>query len=234
MRPPPSERTGPENTHAFVAELLGEEVHMMRVTSLTASSVLHAAALGIHPIGRGLADALDLDPKHAVKEVDRLLSNTGIEIWDWFARRVTFVVASRKEILVALDWTEFDKDGHSAIALYLYLVSSHGRATPLIWKTVDKSKLKNRREEWELSVINRLHEILAKGVDIMVLADRGFGDQRLFAYLETIDWSYAIRFKQNTTVPHDGQSKPAADRVPSSGHAKMLRDVRILGDVGRS
>ena len=31
MRLPPSERTGPENTHAFVAELLGKDVHMTRV-----------------------------------------------------------------------------------------------------------------------------------------------------------------------------------------------------------
>ena len=144
MRLPPLERTGPENTHAFVAELLGEDVHMTRVMSLANGvvGVLHAAALGIHAIGRGLADALDLDPKHAVKQVDRLLSNTGITIWDWFAQWVTYVVASRKEILVALDWTEFDKDGHSTIALYL--VSSHGRATPLIWKTVDKSSTRSR------------------------------------------------------------------------------------------
>ena len=80
MRLPPSERTGPENTHVFVAELLGEDVHMTRVMSLANGvvGVLHAAALGIHAIGRGLADALDLDPKHAVKQVDRLLSNTGV------------------------------------------------------------------------------------------------------------------------------------------------------------
>ncbi len=85
-RLPPSERTGPENTHAFVAELLGEDVHMTRVMSLANGvvGVLHAAALGIHAIGRGLADALDLDPKHAVKQVDRLLSNSGLKIWDWF------------------------------------------------------------------------------------------------------------------------------------------------------
>jgi len=83
----------PENTHAFVAELLGEDAPMTRVMSPANGvvGVLHAAALGIHAIGRGLADALDLDPKHAVKQVDRLLSNTGIKIWDWFAQWVTFV-----------------------------------------------------------------------------------------------------------------------------------------------
>ena len=105
MRLPPTERTGPETTHAFGSELLGEDVHMTRVMSLANGvvGVLHAEALGIHLIGRGLPDALDLDPKHAVKQVDRLLSNTGIKIWDWFAHGVMFVVASRKEILVALD-----------------------------------------------------------------------------------------------------------------------------------
>ena len=230
MRLPASERTGPENAHAFVSELLGEDVHTTRVMSLANGvvGVLHAAALGIHAIGRGLADALDLDPKHAIKQVDRLLSNRGITIWDWFAQWVLYVVASRKELLVALDWTEFDKDGHSTIALYL--VSSHGRATPLVWKTVDKAKLKNRRGEWELSVIRRLHEILSEGVDIMVVADRGFGAQDLFAYLDTIGWRYAIRFKQNITVTHDGQSKPASEWVPATGHAKLLRDVRITQD----
>ena len=227
MHLPASKRSGPENAHAFVSELLGEDVHMTRVLSLANGvvGVMHAAALGIHAIGRGLADALDLDPKHAIKQVDRLLSNSGIKVWDWFAHWVAFVVATRKEILVALDWTEFDKDGHATIALYL--LSSHGRATPLIWKTVVKSKLKDRRSEWELAVVNRLHEILPTGVDIMVLADRGFGDQRLFAYLDTIGWSYAIRFKQNITLTHEGKSKPAAEWVPASGHAKMLCDVRI-------
>ena len=227
MHLPASKRSGPENAHAFVSELLGEDVHMTRVLSLANGvvGVMHAAALGIHAIGRGLADALDLDPKHAIKQVDRLLSNSGIKVWDWFAHWVAFVVATRKEILVALDWTEFDKDGHATIALYL--VSSHGRATPLIWKTVVKSKLKDRRSEWELAVVHRLHEILPTGVDIMVLADRGFGDQRLFAYLDTIGWSYAIRFKQNITLTHEGKSKPAAEWVPASGHAKMLCDVRI-------
>jgi len=230
MRLPASERTGPENAHAFVSELLGDDVHATRVMSLANGvvGVLHAAALGIHAIGRGLADALDLDPKHAIKQVDRLLSNAGVTVWDWFNQWVTYVVGDRKEILVALDWTEFDKDGHSTIALYL--VSSHGRATPLVWKTVDKSKLKDRRGEWELSVVDRLHEILNRRVDIMVVADRGFGDQHLFAYLATIGWSYAIRFKQNITVKYGEKSKPAAEWVPASGHAKMLRNVRITQD----
>jgi Transposase DDE domain len=225
-----SPRLSPTRVHEFVAELLGDDVHATRVMSFANGvvGVIHAAALGIHVIGRGLADAMGLEPKHAIKQIDRLLSNTGIVVWEWFEQWATFVVAARTEIVVALDWTEFDKDDHAVIALYL--LTSHGRATPLIWKTVRKSELKSRRNEHEYSVIERLHEILPAGVDITVLADRGFGDQKLFALLDALGWTYAIRFRGVIKVTHAGRTQPARGWIPISGHAKMLREVGITDD----
>jgi hypothetical protein len=35
-----------------------------------------------------------------------------------------------------MDWTDFDADNQTTIMLSL--LTSHGRATPLIWLTVDK------------------------------------------------------------------------------------------------
>lgn len=223
-------KLSPARVHDFVSEVIGDDVHATRVLSFASGvvGVLHAATLGVHAIGRGLADAMGLDPKHAIKQVDRLLSNAGITVWQWFAQWVAFVVAARKELVVALDWTEFDKDNQATIAMYL--VTSHGRATPLLWKTVLKSELKNRRNDYEAEVVDRLHEILPEDVDVTLLADRGFGDQKFFSYLETLGWSYAIRFKQNIQVTHDGRTMPAADWIPVSGHAKMLRDVHITAD----
>jgi len=220
----------PERVHEFVKDLLGEDQHATRVLSLACGvvGVIHAAALGVHAIGRGLARAKGLTPKHAIKQVDRLLSNSGITVWQWFAQWVLFVVGRREEIVVALDWTEFDEDDQSTIALYL--VSNHGRATPLIWKTVVKSQLKNQRNDHEDEVIERLHEILPPQVNVTLLADRGFGDQKLFAALEFMGWKYAIRFRQNIHVTFNGQTCPAMQWVPSNGHAKMLRDVKITGE----
>jgi hypothetical protein len=223
-------RLSPERVHDFVRELLGEDEHATRVLSFANGvvGVIHAAALGIHVIGRGLADAMGLAPKHAIKQIDRLLSNSGVTVWAWFQQWVTFVVAARPEIVVAIDWTEFDKDDHAVIALYL--ITSHGRATPLVWKTVRKSELKAHRNDHENSVIERLHEILPEGVDITVLADRGFGDQKLFTMLKVLGWSYAIRFRGVIKVTHGGRTLPAREWLPVSGHAKMLRDVGITDD----
>ena len=96
-----SVKMSPESVHKFVEELLGDDVHAKRVLSFSQGvvGVLHAAALGIHAIGRGLADAMGGDPKHAVKQVDRLLSNSGITVWLWFAHWVRFVIAERRELV---------------------------------------------------------------------------------------------------------------------------------------
>jgi hypothetical protein len=223
-------RLSPDRVHEFVVDLLGDDVHATRALSFAMGvvGVLHAAALGVHAIGRGLADAKGLNPKHAIKQVDRLLSNAGITVWQWFAQWVQFVVAAREEVLVALDWTEFDKDDQATIALYL--VTSHGRATPLIWKTVRKSELKSRRNAHEYEVIERLHELLPETTGVTLLADRGFGDQKLYELLGTLGWSYAIRFRQVIKVTHAGRTLPAGDWLPKNGHAKMLREVLITDD----
>lgn len=223
-------QVSPERVNDFVKDILGDDVHATRVLSFARGvvGVLHAAALGIHAIGRGMADALGLNPKHAIKQVDRLLSNTGITVWAWFTSWVMFVVAARQDVVVALDWTEFDADDQATIAMYL--VTSHGRATPLLWKTVRKSELKNRRSEYETEVIERLHEILPETVNVTLLADRGFADQKLFAYLDMLGWSYAIRFRQIIKVTHRNRTLPAREWVPIGGQAKMLRDVLITTD----
>ena len=69
------------------------------------------ASLAVAMIGRSLAQARGLLTKHAVKQVDRLLSNPGIEAWDIFATWVPEMVGSRTDIVVAMDWTDYDADG---------------------------------------------------------------------------------------------------------------------------
>ena len=62
--------------HRFVKGLLGEDMHAKRVYSLANATlgVMSAAALAVQAIGHALAEARGLLTKHAVKQVDRLLS----------------------------------------------------------------------------------------------------------------------------------------------------------------
>ena len=132
----PKSEIDPTKVKRKLMEVFGEDMHARRVLAL---SNVTTGALGVHAIGLGLAGAESLNLKHAIKQVDRLLSNSGLDVWKFFESWVPFVLAQRKEAIVALDWTDFDSDGQSTIALHL--ITDRGRATPLVWKTVNKSEL---------------------------------------------------------------------------------------------
>ena len=56
-----------------------------------------------------------------------------------------------------------------------------------------------------------------------ILADRGFGDTKLFGYLGTLGFDYVIRFRGNTHVTAaTGERRPAADWVGKGGRAVKL------------
>lgn len=223
-------RLAPPQITGFVAMLYAAHLHAKRVASLANGviGVLFAAGLGIHTVGRALAEATGRKRKHAVKQIDRLLSNGGVQLATLFPAWIRYVVGPRTEIVVALDWTEFEKDDHSTICAYL--VTRHGRATPLVWQTVRKSTMAGKRGSYEMDLIGVLADALPNEVSITVLADRGFGDQKLYEHLAFMGWDYVIRFRQGIHVTHGGETKPAAEWVPPSGHAKILKDAAVTED----
>ncbi len=211
--------------------MVGEGLHAKRIESLTnaVGGVVNAVSLSIHAIGAGLAQMNGLNTKHAIKQVDRLLSNVGLNVWALFAHWVPYVIGSRTDVVVALDWTDFDADGHSTIAMYL--VTAHGRALPLVWLSVEKAKLKDRRNEYEDYLLLRLREVLPPSVRVTVLADRGFGDQKLYDLLSDLGFAFIIRFRGVVTVESgDGDRRPANAWVPANGQVRTLKGARVTAD----
>ncbi|MCI0431343.1 MAG: IS4 family transposase [Rhodospirillales bacterium] len=227
-----SKQTAFDDVHGFVSSLFGEEVHAKRVYSLANATlgVMTAASLAVAAIGHGLALARGGLTKHAIKQVDRLLSNPGIEVDTMLARWVPYVVGARPSIAVAMDWTDFDADGQATIMLSL--LTRHGRSTPLVWLTVDKKTLKKRRNEYEYRVLVRLAELLPAEVRVLIVADRGFGDKKLYSVLtEELKFDYVIRFRGNIKVTAaDGEERPAADWVGPAGRARTLRGAEVTAE----
>ena len=107
-------------------------------------------------------------------------------------------------------------------------MTDHGRAAPFLWLTVWKEEIATRRNDYEDACLQRLAETIPTGCQVTILADRGFGDQKLFAFLGKIGFGYVIRFRGNIRVTDaDGTSKPAAEWVGKGGRARKLRDARV-------
>ncbi len=212
--------------------VLGEDLHVKRVASLCDATlgVLRSASLAVCTIGQGLAAARGLNPKHATKQVDRLLPNPKINVDDILARWVPYIIGARTSIVVALDWTDFDADKQASIMLSL--ITDHGRATPLVWLTVDKRTLKDNRSLYEHRVLVRLAELLPADIKVCVVADRGFGDQKLYKMLtEELCFDYVIRFRGNIAVTATtGETRTAAAWVRAGGRARVLRRAMVTAD----
>ena len=217
-----------QQTYTFLNSIFEEDLHAKRILSLSYAvlGVLHAASLGVHFIGRALACARGTQSKHGVKQVDRLLSNKGINVWELFALWVPYVVGQRSEMLVALDWTDFDDDGHTT--LVASLVASHGRTTPRVWHTVEKAGLEGMRNDIEDFVLTRLREVVPEAVRTTVLADRGFGDQKFYALMEQLKFDYVVRFRQCIQVTDEkGEKKAAGEWVPEGGRALCIKGAQV-------
>jgi hypothetical protein len=209
-----------KDVRSFLDSVLDEDIHTKRIASLANATlgVMTGASLGVAVIGKSLAQARGLLPKHAVKQVDRLLSNPRIEAV--FA--TPEMVGPRKDIVVAMDWTDFDADGQATLALKL--VTRHGRATPLIWLSVHKDELTDARNAYEDAAVRRLAEVLSNDVKVTLLA--GFADTKLFGFLDELGFDYVIRLKGNTKVSAaDGPTRPAGEG--QGGRARKLRDAAV-------
>lgn len=217
---------------AQIRAMLGpvfEDVHAKRLDSLSgyAAGVMSSGRAGIHAIGAAYAALAEIQPKSGIKQVDRYLSNDGIDIEKLLPAWAKFVLGPRTEAIIALDWTEFDDDKQATLAAYV--VTTHGRATPLAWKTVSKRTLRGQRTGYEHALIERLARAIPAEVGITLLADRGFGDQELYQTLEQLGWDYAIRFRGNIVVEHDGQKQPASQWVAANGRATKLAGALVTG-----
>jgi hypothetical protein len=96
------------------------------------------------------------------------------------AAGVPFVVGERRESVVNFDWTEVEDADQGTVVLGM--PTEPGHSTPLVWKTVTRSALKDQRHDHADDCLVVLASVVPKHVRVPVVADRCFSDR-------TLSWS---------------------------------------------
>src|SRR3990167_6376989 len=96
------------NVKHFITDIFSGTQHSKRVESVAnaALGIVASGSLIINRIGRGMAEIFNLADKHAIKQVDRLLSNEKLNINDIAPQWIDYAIGDRLEIMVAMDWTD--------------------------------------------------------------------------------------------------------------------------------
>jgi transposase len=164
--------------------------------------------------------------KHAIKQVDRLLSNEKIDVWDFQAKWIHYSIGARKEIMLAMDWTDFALDDQ--ITLSIQMLTTHGRSTPLLWKTYRKSTLRDHQRQYENELLDHLKAHVPHDVKVTIIADRGFASEMVYDSIISQGFDYIIRFKGWTHVEsNSGINKKAKEWLKANGRARMLRNAKL-------
>jgi len=217
------------NIQTIIGNIFGAELHQKRQLSLSyaALGLFESESLVLHKMGLGMAESRGVNKKHATKQIDRLLSNPGYDIWELSAKWVPYIIGSKTELMVALDWTSFEGDKQHMLGLNI--LTGKGVSTPLLWRTVDKKRLKHNRARYEDQMLSRLKEVIPAGVVVTVVADRGFADKKFFTFIgDELKFNYIIRIKSNTTITTaKGFSQKASQWLDKTGRAKSIKDCTM-------
>ena len=165
--------------------------------------MLRSSASRFAPLVEGLAAARGLNPKHATKQVDRLLANPKINVDDIRALWVPLPRRWRAVPPSLWRWTGPTSTLIPQATIMLSLITGHGRATPLVWLTVDTSA-RSRTTAASTSIAcwcDWPNCCTGRHQGVQWSPTRGFGDQRLYRMLtEELCFDFIIRFRCNIAV----------------------------------
>jgi len=211
--------------------IFGKILHHKQVLSiaLVTLGVIYTARMTVHAIGASMAKSRGHgSTKHGIKQVDRFMSNRKLKQVEMREGLVRAVVGNRKAIDVSMDWTDFDNDNQTTLALSL--IMRHGRAIPLVWHTVKKSELKNKQTQHEHTAVQMLRDALPKGVHVTLIADRGFGNTIFFDHLLDLPgFSFIIRFRQGFYLTDDSFCGKAEGAVYKNGRIRVFQKAKLTG-----
>jgi Transposase DDE domain len=187
-------------------------------------AAVHVGRATLSAIGRCLAGPGAA--KHAIKRVWRFCDNERVhpsEVLPRVIRRLSY--KRKKPLLVALDWTDVGRF-HTLMAAAVM----RGRAIPLLWASYTDGQLTRSRNSFEESLLRLLVTMLPGGVNVILLADRGFGRTQLANTCRDLCLRFLIRIKPDVCVAHPSYTGRLDDYPIQKGMWRVLKDAEYRSD----
>src|SRR5215510_6468776 len=179
----------------LLAPRLGS-VHAVRLRAVfaIAEAISVVGRLSVAAVGRGLAGPTT--PKHGIKRVDRLLSNSHLplELTTFYAAIARALTRGTQRPIVVLDWTQIVGQFWALVAA----VPIAGRAVP-IYAEVHHLKRGAASPPIEAAFLLRLQRVLPAEARPILVCDAGFR-RPFFQDVLKLGWDYVGRIRGNRVL----------------------------------
>ena len=100
-----------------------------------------------------------------------------------------------------------------------------GRALPLSWIVLTSQSASVALTDYK-TILEQAASLLPDDCQVVLLADRGFGDVKLFRLARDLGWSFRVRLKQDIWVYRAHKPRTKVGRLmPAKGQALLLHKV---------
>lgn len=191
------------------ANVNGVRRSRLKTLAVIVPAAMEQAGLGVLALGRAIREKTSA--KHSIKRVNRFLGNEGLECEALAAGIFNAFAPDRGRVVVLADWTDV-----SNAKMLVFALPANGRSIPFYTQVVPKKVKKRGLVEAENAALQALKAICADRVDVIVVADRGFGNKR---------WLGAVR----AAGFHFVQRISGAFNVDTEQYMGNVSDMKVRG-----
>lgn len=175
------------------------------------AGAMRMKGVGVLALGRAMDGPTTA--KHRIKRVDRFLANEDLELFEVSKTLFNVLRGPDREPVVLVDWT--DRRAYEQLVLS---VTKDGRSMPFCAITTKSVHFAPQTEgvkiEAERAILEQLRAMCPPDVTPIIIADRGFGNERWIGQIANWGW----RFVQRLSKQH---------YVETEGHIGMLPELGI-------
>lgn len=210
----------------FVTELV-KCWHRKRATclGLLVYALMRGRRLGLAEIGRYVPTATTT--KHHIKAVDRFLGNERVDLPELWQALIELASQGQSRLYMLLDWSDLGR----GFEVLRASVSYGGRSQPVAWATSRKGDYGRSRNLFESNLCKVVKSLLPEGVELVVLADRGFARASFLRALRRSGIHFVIRARKDVhLIDHRGHG-PLRNRSIDRGQVRDLVNARYGDDA---
>lgn len=179
-------------------------------------AAMQLKGVGVLNLGRAMSG--DTCAKHRIKRVDRFLGNKNLERVSIYKTLFNVLRGKDKLPIVLVDWT--DRGPYEQL---VFSLTRDGRSLPFYAVTIKSTHLNAETDGVKIAAeqhaIEQFHAMCPDGVIPIIIADRGFGNERWIRDITKWGWHFVQRISRQ----HYVQTEQYIGTIPELGIRKGYR-----------
>lgn len=171
----------------------GMRLSRLKTLSALVTGAMQMKGVGVLSLGRAMEGPAGA--KHRIKRVWRFLRNPGVENLPVSKALFTSLIPAKGRIIVLCDWTDLEP-----FKQLVFSLPKDGRSLPFLSLTIMKAHGEGAMIEAERKALACLSLICPSGRELVLVADRGFGNTRWLEDVRNWGWHYVQRVPGNEAI----------------------------------